>query len=227
MNYNHTITVGIPVYNEGLNIERLLKSIYLQKSKKIRIREIIVTSDGSSDDTVEKAVHSAQKSIKLIVIDNKDRKGISRGLNQIIKRSRTDVLVTLDGDIQIRDSFFIEKLVEPIISGKADFTSSATAELKPVSSVAKALAVSMKIKRGLFSSFADGNNLYTCFGLARGYSKKFYQRLNFKVSVGNDMYSYLSCLSLGLTFVHAKKATAYYRVPETFIDNCHYTQAAF
>jgi len=215
----YTLSIGIPVYNEESNIQRLLKSLYSQTSEKIRIKEIIVSSDGSSDKTVAKVRSFSNSYIKLRVIDNKNRKGIARGLNQIINKCSSDILVTLDGDIQITDKYFIEKLVSPIFIGNADLTSSTTAELPPVSKVAKALFVSMKLKRILFNSFSNGNNLYTCFGLARGYSKRFYKKLNFKVSIGNDMYSYLSCLSFGFNFIHSKEAVAYYRLPETFIDH--------
>lgn len=214
-----TLTVGIPVFNEGANIQRLLRSIYAQKALNLKITEIIVSSDGSNDDTVEKTRAMKHRGIKLTIIANKDRKGIARGLNQILKKSTSDLLVTLDGDIQINDKHFMEKLVRPIIENKADLTSSTTSELKPVSWVAKSLHVSMKIKRTVFHSFLNGNNLYTCFGLARGYSKRFYKQLNFKVSVGNDMYSYLSCLSRGFQFVNARDAVAFYRLPESFIDH--------
>ena len=45
------ISIGIPAYNEGGNIARLLRSVLGQKKREL-IDEIIVISDGSSDNTV-------------------------------------------------------------------------------------------------------------------------------------------------------------------------------
>ena len=47
------ISVGIMAFNEEKNIGRLLKAILSQKLNQIKITEIIVVSDGSTDKTDE------------------------------------------------------------------------------------------------------------------------------------------------------------------------------
>jgi glycosyltransferase involved in cell wall biosynthesis len=211
------IDIGIPVYNEEANIKTLLESVLAQKEDGFIISQIIVSSDGSSDKTV--SIARSLKNPKVTVIANPDRRGIARGLNQIILKTKGDVLVTLDGDIAIHDSTFIKKLTGPIISGSADLTSSAIAEKLPASFYGKIVFVSMLLKEVLFGVFKKGNNVYTCHGLARSYSKKFFKSLHFPSSVGNDMYSYLRCVSENFRYQYIGNAVAWYKVPENYGDH--------
>lgn len=214
---HNTITIGIPVFNEAQNIKRLLISIMSQNLGMYKLSKIIISSDGSTDDTIEEIKKINSKLI--LTIANKNRKGIARGLNQIIKRSNSDVLLTLDGDIKIIDDLFIQKLVEPILVNNIDHTSSAICEIAGKSFFSRSLQVSMKIKHKLFELIDEGNNIYTCHGLARAYSKKFYKKLFFPVSIGNDMYSYLLCKSTGFKYKHVSSAIAWYRLPDKIIDH--------
>jgi glycosyltransferase involved in cell wall biosynthesis len=217
MNKKTTITIGIPVYNEEKNIAALISDIVSQKCVGFEIREIIVSSDGSTDKTVE--VVGNIKDSRMRIISNKERKGISRGLNQITLKAKGNILVTLDGDIRIYDKLFLQKLISPIVQNNADLTSSAISEIKPKSFVANSLLVSMQIKECIFDSMNGGNNLYTCHGLARAYSEKLYKNLCFPISIGNDMFSYLYCISNGLKYIYSSKAIAWYKLPETFEDH--------
>ncbi len=211
-----TVTVGIPVYNEASNIKVLLKDVFAQKQSDFKVTQILVSSDGSTDDTLK--IVKSLKDSRITVIENRNTQGIARGLNQIIVKSTGDILITLDGDIRILDTQFFAKLILPILAKKADLTSSNIAELAPKSHFARTLLVSMRLKEVLFNTFKNGDNIYTCHGLARGYSRKFYKALHFPVSVGNDMYSYLSCITQKLRYVYVPKAIAWYRLPETFAD---------
>ena len=47
------VSVGIMAFNEEKNMGRLLKALLSQELKKVRIEEIIVVSDGSTDKTNE------------------------------------------------------------------------------------------------------------------------------------------------------------------------------
>jgi glycosyltransferase involved in cell wall biosynthesis len=217
MNKKQTVTIGIPAYNEELNIRALIRDLFRQKEKNYSIQNIFVSSDGSNDKTV--SIIRKMNNRKIRVFDNKDRKGIARGLNQILETANTDIVVTLDADIRIKDNRFIEKLILPITTQKADLTSSAIREYNPKSFFAKTLEVSMRIKSIIFDQFNYGNNLYTCHGLARAYSKKLYKKLRFPISVGNDMYSYLYCVAYKYTYAYAKDAIAWYRLPETYSDH--------
>lgn len=214
---NYKITIGLPVFNEEANIKKLVRSILDQRLEGAVIERVIVSSDGSTDGTVKKA--RSIKDPRVIVLVNKDRKGIARGLNQIIKNTSSDILVTLDGDIKIGKRNFISKLISPIRTMDADLTSSSIREIMPETYISKVLNISMKLKEVLFKVFKDGNNIYNCHGLARAYSKKFYSQLSFPISIGNDMYCYLKAKSKGFKFVYTPEAKAYYKLPENFDDH--------
>ncbi|OGM25942.1 hypothetical protein A2627_02340 [Candidatus Woesebacteria bacterium RIFCSPHIGHO2_01_FULL_39_28] len=218
MKKSRGLTIGIPAFNEEANIGKLLKYLLAQRSSGFEIKEIIVSSDASVDRTV--SVIKSFQDRRIIVIDNKgERQGIARGLNQIILKANGDILVTLDADIRIEDNEFLLKLIRPILQGKADLTSSAIKELVPNTRFAKILNISMVLKDVLFKVFKNGDNVYTCHGLARAYSSKFYRGLNFPVSIGNDMYCYLACISKGYLYKYVSESVVWYKLPENFSDH--------
>ncbi len=213
------VTVGIPVYNEEKNITQLLMSLLQQKGEQFYIDQIVISSDGSTDQTIQKIKLVADTHKRVKVIENKKRMGIARGLNQIVYEASGDILVLLDGDIRILDMQFVEKLIAPIIEKKADLTSASISEAKPKTVFAQILLVSMKLKSKLFKELNHGNNIYTCHGLARAFSARFYKTLRFPISIGNDMYSYLLCISQGLTYLYVPQAVVWYQLPDNFVDH--------
>jgi glycosyltransferase involved in cell wall biosynthesis len=222
-----TVTVGIPAYNEEANIKNLILEILKQKVDKFRIEKIIVSSDGSTDSTVE--IARSLKNNKVSAIANKKRAGIARGLNQIIKMSKSDILVTLDADIKIQDRLFIKRLISPIMNEGVDLTSSAISTISPKKrfSLAEVLNISMLIKKNVFAIFKNGENIYNCYGLARAYSKRFYKKLSFPISAGNDMYCYLAAIERNFKFRYVPEAVAWYKSPETIQDHIKQSKRFF
>lgn len=216
-----TITIGIPALNEEQNIGFLLRDLVSQKITNFRLSRIIVVSDGSIDETVSKVRSFRDKRIQ--VIDGKVRLGKSARQNEIISKVKSDVLVLLDADILITDKLFLEKLVTPIIEGKADMTSSGISELPARTFFEKILDVSMKLKLNLFSEFKGGNNVYNCHGPARAFGKAVYTGMLFEQSDGEDMFSYLYCISKAKRFLYIRTAKVEYQLPSTPID--HYKQS--
>jgi len=115
------ITIGIPALNEEFNIGALLDSLLKQKQEGFCIKKIIISSDGSTDNTV--SIVNSYKDRRVKVIDNKVRKGVAVRQNQLIDHANTDILVLLDADITVADPKFLKKLIAPIKAGKADLCS--------------------------------------------------------------------------------------------------------
>lgn len=217
-NIKPTLTIGIPAYNEERNIVTLVRSIFAQSTMNTyKIDKIIVVSDGSTDETAR--LVKTNFGTKVMLIDNKERRGLAQTLNSIIEMSKSDILVTLDADIELVGKQFVQKLIAPILFESADYTTSSIQEKSPRSYFEKCLALSMELKRSIYSNIGDGNNVYTSYGLARGYSRRFYQDLRYPISIGNDMYSYFFALNHKYKFVHAAKAIARYRLPSTAKDS--------
>lgn len=211
------ITIGIPAYNEEANIRFLLRELLVQKSDGFVLDKIIVNSDGSSDKTCEEVIKVKSKNVHLI--RNMRRLGRAVRQNQIIRKTDMDILVLLDADIQINDKYFLYKLINPILKGQADLTSALVEELPPVNIIDMVLHSSMKFKKTLFESINNGDNIYTCHGRARAFSKQLYKKLNFKESVGEDAFSYLYCKYNGYIYKYVNNTKIYYKLPTSYSDH--------
>lgn len=107
------VSVGITAYNEGKNIDKLLNSLLKQKPGSIQIKEIIVVSSGSSDNT-EKIVEKFGRENDIIKLIKEDsRRGKVSAINEFITESTTENLVLMSADI-IPRSNFIEKIAQPL-----------------------------------------------------------------------------------------------------------------
>ncbi|WP_456366965.1 glycosyltransferase [Thermococcus sp.] len=102
------VSIVIPTYNEGMNIERLLESIYYQDYP-FNLVEVIVVDDGSVDATAEIASSWGAK-----VISHETNLGKARSLEDGIKASTGDVIVTMDADSYFATGSSLRYLVESL-----------------------------------------------------------------------------------------------------------------
>ena len=110
-NEKEGITVIIPAFNEEISIGSIVT-----KAKKYS-DSVIVIDDGGQDNTAEIAALVGAKVIRHPKNEGKGE-ALKTGFNAA-KRNDTKVIVTIDADGQ-HDPSEIPKVVEPIISGKAD-----------------------------------------------------------------------------------------------------------
>ena len=212
-----TVTVGIPAYNEEMNIGHLLRALFSQERKSYKLQSIIVACDACDDKTVEKIRSLKNNKVKLL--EGKHRKGQSYRQDQIIKGCNSDILVLLNADIELDGPSFVEKLIAPIFSNNADLVSSNVLPLKPWSFFERVLYVGYHFKNYQFEKLNGGINVYTCHGAARAFSKKYFKRFSFKGIVAEDAYSYFTCVSRGLKYAYAKNAVAFIRLPGNMKDH--------
>ena len=108
------VTVVFPVKNR----ERFVKKNVSIAFKAKRVKEVIIVDGGSTDGTVKRALEAGAK----VIVQSKliyPGKGIAMRDGALM--ASQDVVVFVDIDIENFDTSFIEKLAEPIISGRADF----------------------------------------------------------------------------------------------------------
>lgn len=110
------IKVVIPAYNEETTIRSVIDSLpeYIHGYQVIPV----VVSDGSADDTATMA-----ETDDSIVVEHPINQGQGDALKtgfEIAKRNDADIVVTMDADGQ-HPATELERLVEPIIDGSADF----------------------------------------------------------------------------------------------------------
>lgn len=213
------VSIGIPAYNEEANIKPLLLTLLAQKQSNFNLKEIIVVSDQSTDNTISEI--KSIKSKKIILIQNRKRIGQALSQNKILDKFRGDLLVLLNADVLPENELLIQNLTAVfknkknvgIIGGRVLTSNESTTFIE------KVINFSGLWKESIYKEINHGNNLYLCHGRVRAFSREFAKKFQWKPVYGEDAFSYFSCISSGYKFFFAQKATVYYRSPTTFTDH--------
>lgn len=217
------VTIGIPAYNEKDNIHLLLRYLLAQKTRRVVITEILVVSDGSTDNTVHLA--RSVKSSKIRVISTKKREGQSATQNTIVKKAKGDILVLLNADVLPGNTYSIERLCTCLLDNPdVGLVGGNTASIPPSSFTEWVLAAAHELKQNIYIRKNKGNNVYLCHGRFRAFTKAVYKKIHWPKHVPEDSYSYFFNRKLGFDFKFCRAATVYFRSP-THIDD-HVRQSA-
>lgn len=112
------IAVVIPCYKVERHIEQVVSGI------PDFVKHIIAVNDASTDQTLSKLNSLCQSNPKLTVVSHMQNQGVGGAMITGFERALElgcDIIVKLDGDGQMNINY-LEKLIEPIKQGKADFT---------------------------------------------------------------------------------------------------------
>jgi polyisoprenyl-phosphate glycosyltransferase len=101
----------VPAYNEAETIQEVLQVLAATPL----ISEVLVISDGSTDQTVEIARAMGMRTIHL-------RQNLGKGLAMAVGVAHTDVeiLTFVDGDILNLTAEQLTELIEPVLDGRSD-----------------------------------------------------------------------------------------------------------
>jgi len=105
-----SVSVVIPVVNEAKTIDRLVRLAQLDPL----VNEVLVVNDGSTDGTAEIASRAGAK----VVMSSFLGKGAS--MRDGIEATTGDVVLFLDGDLLEVCDDIVQRMVDPIIDGRAD-----------------------------------------------------------------------------------------------------------
>ncbi len=115
------ISIVIPAYNEADRIVGTIQEMkdYLRQQNTWDDYEIIVVSDGSSDDTssIVKSLRHDFKSLKLIAYPENKGKGYAVKTGILATTSDLVLFADADGATPIKE---LDRLATPILSGRAD-----------------------------------------------------------------------------------------------------------
>jgi dolichyl-phosphate beta-glucosyltransferase len=92
------LSIIIPAYNEEKRISKTLDSIALYLEKQDYQAEVLVVSDGSTDQTIETASKFKEKIRNLVVIDNKTNQGKGAVVKQGMLQAQGKYRVFMDAD---------------------------------------------------------------------------------------------------------------------------------
>lgn len=181
-----TVTIGIPVYNEAQNIGYLLQSIRKQKCLSFGLTKILIISDGSSDTTADivKAWQSKYPIISIKVY--KKRRGKTVRLNELYRLNENDFLFTLDGDVVLKTSLEIEKLLGVARKTKAQVIAAHQIPCKVTGFVARILYANHSLWTEVRTPIAGGNHILNLQGSATLVSRDFADHLVYPVGITCD-----------------------------------------
>lgn len=104
MELNMRLSIIIPNYNGSKTIEKCIDSVYAQK---IKIEQLIVVDDASTDNSVGLV---KDKFPEVRVIEHSRNYGVAKARNDGIKNSDGDLLLFVDSDVYLSNSCIEEML---------------------------------------------------------------------------------------------------------------------
>ncbi len=212
-----TVTIGIPAYNEEHNIIYLLNKILSQKETYFIIKQIIVVSDASTDNTDRNILDL--KNSKITLIRNKKRKGQISAQNKIFKMADTDVVVLFEADTMPVNNLFIDELLKPIAkNNKIGMVQGNKTPLSPRNIFEKAISIQGNIYRECTFKNPITRNVFCTGRSGRAFSKLVYKKLVWPISVPEDSYALLWCRQNNIKTTVQTSAVCYYRAPHNLED---------
>lgn len=107
------VSVVIPAYNEDKTVGGVVEAVKALDY----IDEVIVVDDGSEDETAKKAEEAGA-----IVIKHPKNKGKGAAMKTGFKNSKGDIIAFIDADLRNLTPKKVDKVIKPILEGKADVT---------------------------------------------------------------------------------------------------------
>jgi cellulose synthase/poly-beta-1,6-N-acetylglucosamine synthase-like glycosyltransferase len=98
--YEPTVTVVVPVYNEGKSIYDTIVSLVKLDYPKDKL-QITIVDDCSTDDSYEWACKAAREHDNVRVLRNPVNMGKRKGINHAVRESTSEIIVSVDSDVII------------------------------------------------------------------------------------------------------------------------------
>lgn len=218
-----SISIGIPAYNEAKNIKRVLKGLLQQKEDGVILKEIIVVSDGSSDNIAKKI--SEVKDPRIIFKHDERRLGKSARLDQIFRSFTGDILILSDADVTIKDTTLLKRSIAQANIKKTGIAGINVLPLPATTWVESILEAGVLMMKTIAKNWNNGNNYLSYKGAWLILDKKLAKAIHMPGRViNNDAYLYFSAVKHGYQPTYLQDCSVYYRSPKTIED--HVKQAS-
>jgi len=198
------VTVLIPCYNGEKTIRRCLDSVLKQTYSSYLIK-IIVTNDGSTDNTLEiLKEYKAKNTLEITIIDQ-ENKGLAESRNILLEHCKTDWFTWLDADDYLSPKF-IAKTVRASEGGKYDIVYSKTKRVKD--NIKRNYILTNMIHTKMSSGYCIRNTIYFQWG--KLFKTSFIRKLDYKFNKSKDMYEDLFFSVILLSNVNFVKGIEYH-----------------
>lgn len=108
-----SVSVCICAYNEANNIEKAIRSLYVQQIEGFVLKKTYVVSSASTDDTDKIVTELINEYPTLELIVQEKREGKNSAINAALSRVDTDIVVLFNADNVFRDSKCLMPLLAP------------------------------------------------------------------------------------------------------------------
>ena len=110
------VTIIVPVYNAGENIEHCVQSILKQTCKDF---EVLLINDGSSDDSLQRIQDYEKQYPDIFKVLSHENRGVVETRHRGIQEAKTEYIMFMDNDDFI-DEDYVEVLLNEIETSKMD-----------------------------------------------------------------------------------------------------------
>ncbi len=125
-----SVTVGICACNEEETIGSLLEALLNQKTQKSFIKEIIIVSSKSTDDTNKIIKNFVSRDKRIVFITQKKRLGKVSAMNVVLSKASSEIIVFENADT-IPYAYTIERLTAPFHDKKIGLSGGRAIVLNP------------------------------------------------------------------------------------------------
>lgn len=215
-----TLTVGVPAYNEEQNISTLLKSVLWQKRSGFRLETIVVICDGCSDATVEVVREFAQKhrSVPVQVVEGKTRKGKGFRLSQLYRMNTSDILVTVDADILLKDTLLLKKMVKALAKKNVVMVGANNQPVAATTFTERVYNAGYQMWYEIRKDYKNGHNVNNFHGMTMGMTKEFVKSIKLPGTSGDGPYVCFIAWKQGKKFRFVKDATVLFHSVDNLGD---------
>src|SRR5262249_42083477 len=98
--FEPTVTVITPMFNEGEGIRRTIRSVLGQDYPADKL-ELIIVDDRSTDDSYDQAVDEGRGNARVRVLRNEVNQGKRASINRAVKECGSEIVVSVDSDVEL------------------------------------------------------------------------------------------------------------------------------
>jgi poly-beta-1,6-N-acetyl-D-glucosamine synthase len=212
-----TVTILIPAYNEEKGMKKTIESALALDYPKHKL-EIIVIDDGSKDKTYEIAKKFESNSHPKIKVLTKKNGGKGTALNFGIKRSKGEIIITMDADTAVQPDALKKMVGYFSTSKKVMCVSPSMGIYKPKNFWQRIQQIEYHMGVFLRKSFASVNAIHVTPGAFSAYKKTFFDKYG-DFDEGNlteDLELALRIQVKGYAIENSPESVAYTISPNTF-----------
>jgi len=216
MKKEYSITVGICALNEEKTIRQVIEQVLTQEQEGWELKELRVYSDGSTDDTVQRA--RAVNDSRIVVISSNERKGKTFRLQQLFDEAQGEIIVMFDADISLVGKEVITRLVKSFTDRDVALVGGNSRPFKPVSFFEKAVYSTFRVFYESRLKMKNGHSIFGATGSIMAGRKTFLQSFRFPKIINEDAYIYMTCITQGFKFRYIDSAVIEYALPKNAKD---------